>query len=118
MIPVIVLFCSSLIYLAERSVLKLLTEKGFKDDLRGNRIDFHVALVSMGAFVAALVVRVVTISCSFAGGEALIRRIDRQVVAAMQAVGEAFRLFCHLIVAAIHIKRDANHQCVGLPALD
>jgi len=94
--------------------LRGLTKKGFEDDLCRDRIDLHVAL----AFVPIFVVWIVLFTCSFTCGEAFIGGVDRQIVASRKSVGEALCLLRHLIFAVIHIERDADHQCMGLPGFD
>jgi len=99
--------------LTARLCLGWLAKKGFKDDLRGDRVDFHMAFT----FLAAFIMRVVAVACRFARGEAFVGGVDGQVVTSGKAIGEAFCLECHLVFAAIHIEWNADDERIGLPGL-
>ena len=97
-----------------RLCLGWLAKKSFKDDLRGNRVDFHMPF----SFLAAFIMGVVAVACRFACGEAFVGGVDGQVVTSGKAIGKTFCLECHFVFAAIHVEWDADDQCVGSPGLD
>src|SRR5690554_224182 len=51
----------------------------------------------------------------FGGGQALVTEKTGQLIAVLNAVGEFTCAACHLRDAAIHVERNAHHQCIGLP---
>src|SRR5690554_383850 len=83
-------------------------EPVLQNQLGGNAVDRF--LLEIGAATG-----IQMDALGFGGGEAFVTEVTGPLVAILNPVGELARTAGHLGDGAIHVERNADHQCIGLP---